>query len=173
MPEGLTIAAILPREDPSDIFIAKRARALSQLPAGARVGTSSVRRKAQVLRLRPDSNVCRCAATSIPLGQAGGRRNGCDPAGHGRLERLGLGERVTSVLNPDEWLPSLAQGAVGIEIRTSDARTASLTAALNDETASLELACERAFQAALDGTCRTPIAAWPASRANSFPFAAR
>ena len=159
LPEGLTIAAILPREDPSDIFIAKRARALSQLPAGARVGTSSVRRKAQILRLRPDLE-CLPLRGNVDTRLAkleAGETDAILLAMAG-LKRLGLGERVTSVLNPDEWLPSLAQGAVGIEIRTSDARTASLTAALNDETASLELACERAFQAALDGTCRTPIA---------------
>jgi hydroxymethylbilane synthase len=74
------------------------------------------------------------------------------------LKRLGLADRVTSVLNPDEWLPSLAQGAVGIEIRQSDEHTASLTVAVDDEAAATELACERAFQEALDGSCRTPIA---------------
>jgi hydroxymethylbilane synthase len=155
----LTIAAILPREDPSDVFIAKAARTLSELPAGARVGTSSVRRKAQVLRLRPDlecvplrgnvdTRLAKLAAgetDAILLAMAG-------------LKRLGVADRVTSVLNPEEWLPSLAQGAVGIEIRLSDARTASLIGALDDEAASTELACERAFQAVLDGTCRTPIA---------------
>jgi hydroxymethylbilane synthase len=159
LPEGLVIAAILPREDPSDVFIARKARTLAELPAGARVGTSSVRRKAQVLRLRPDlecvplrgnvdtrlSKLEFGETDAILLAMAG-------------LKRLGIAGRVTSILNPEEWLPSLAQGAVGIEIRLGDARTASLLAALNDEAASVELDCERAFQAALDGSCRTPIA---------------
>jgi hydroxymethylbilane synthase len=159
LPEGLVIAAILPREDPSDVFIARKARTLAELPAGARVGTSSVRRKAQILRSRPDvqcvplrGNVDTRLAKlesgevdAILLAMAG-------------LKRLGIAGRVTSILNPEEWLPSLAQGAVGIEIRLGDARTASLLAALNDEAASIELDCERAFQAALDGSCRTPIA---------------
>jgi len=74
------------------------------------------------------------------------------------LKRLGVAGRVTSILDVEEWLPSLAQGAVGIEIRQSDRHTTSLIAALDNEAASIELACERAFQAALDGSCRTPIA---------------
>ena len=159
LPDGLTIAAILPREDPSDVFIARRAHNLSDLPPGARVGTSSVRRKAQVLRVRPDlecvplrGNVDTRLAKlesgetdAILLAMAG-------------LKRLGLAGRVTAIMDIDEWLPSLAQGAVGIEIRADDARTAASIAALNDEAAAIELACERAFQGALDGSCRTPIA---------------
>ena len=159
LPEGLTIAAILPREDPSDVFIAKCAGTLSELPAGARVGTSSVRRKAQVLRLRPDLEC-------VPLRGNVDTRLAKLEAGEtdaillalAGLKRLGAAERVTSVLNPDEWLPSLAQGAIGIEVRLRDARTASLIGALDDQAASIELECERAFQAALDGSCRTPIA---------------
>ena len=159
LPDGLIIAAILPREDPSDAFIAKRARTLSDLPAGARVGTSSVRRKAQTLRLRPDLEC-------VPLRGNVDTRLAKLEAGEtdaillatAGLKRLGIAERVTSILKPEEWLPSLGQGAVGIEIRLSDTRTASAIGALDDETASTELACERAFQAALDGSCRTPIA---------------
>ena len=159
LPQDLILAAILPREDPSDVFIAKRARTLLQLPAGACVGTSSVRRTAQVLRARPD---LKC----VPLRGNVDTRLAKLEAGEidaillamAGLKRLGVADRVTSVLGPDEWLPSLAQGAVGTEIRRSDARTASLVGALNNEAASVELACERAFQAALDGSCRTPIA---------------
>ena len=159
LPEGLVIAAILPREDPSDVFIARKARTLAELPAGARVGTSSVRRKAQILRSRPD-------VQCVPLRGNVDTRLAKLEAGEtdaillamAGLKRLWLARRVTSILNTEEWLPSLAQGAVGIEIRLGDARTASLLAALNDEAASIELDCERAFQAALDGSCRTPIA---------------
>ncbi len=159
LPGGLAIAAILPREDPSDAFIAKRARALSDLPAGARVGTSSVRRRAQLLRIRPDLE-CLPLRGNVDTRLAkleAGEMDAILLAMAG-LKRLGLAGHVASILNPEEWLPSLAQGAVGIEIRQSDTKAASLIAALNDETAAIELACERAFQAALDGSCRTPIA---------------
>jgi len=159
LPDGLTIAAIRPREDPSDVFVATRARALSDLPAGARIGTSSVRRKAQVLRLRPDLDCVSLRGNvdtrltklesgeidAILLAMAG-------------LKRLGMAGRITAILDVEEWLPSLAQGVVGIEIRVDDARTALAVAALNDKAAAIELACERAFQGALDGSCRTPIA---------------
>jgi hydroxymethylbilane synthase len=159
LPEGLTIAAILPREDPSDGFIAKRARTLLELPAGARVGTSSVRRRAQVLRLRPD---LKCVAlrgnVDTRLAKLKAGKTDAILLAMAGLKRLGVADRVTSILDVEEWLPSLAQGAVGIEIRLSDTRTASLIAALDDEAASIELACERAFQGALDGSCRTPIA---------------
>jgi len=159
LPDGLTIAAILPREDPSDVFIATRARALSDLPAGARIGTSSVRRKAQVMRLRPDLD---CASlrgnVDTRLGKLESGEIDAILLAMAGLKRLGLAGRVTAILNIEEWLPSLAQGAVGIEIRGDDARTALTVAALNDKSAAIELACERAFQGALDGSCRTPIA---------------
>jgi hydroxymethylbilane synthase len=159
LPEGLTIGAILPREDPSDVFIAKRAHTLLELPAGARVGTSSVRRKAQILRARPDLEcVLLRGNVDTRLAKLESGETDAILLAMAGLKRLGLADRVTSVLSTEEWLPSLAQGAVGIEIRKSDARTASLIGALNDETAATELACERAFQAALDGSCRTPIA---------------
>ncbi|HEY0281839.1 MAG TPA: hydroxymethylbilane synthase [Rhizomicrobium sp.] len=159
LPEDLTIAAILPREDPSDVLIAKRAPTLWQLPAGARVGTSSVRRKAQILRARPDLE-CVLLRGNVDTRLAKLEAGEIDAVllALAGLKRLGLAERVTAVLNPKEWLPSLAQGAVGIEIRRSDMRTAALVGALDDEAAAVELACERAFQAALDGSCRTPIA---------------
>jgi hydroxymethylbilane synthase len=159
LPESLTIGAILPREDPSDVFIAKRAHTFSDLPLGARIGTSSVRRKAQVLRLRPDLE---CVAlrgnvdTRLAKLEAG--ETDAILLAMAGLKRLDLAEHVTSVLDVEKWLPSLAQGAVGIEIRQSDTHTASLIAALDDKAASIELACERAFQTALDGSCRTPIA---------------
>ncbi len=159
LPEGLAIGAILPREDPSDAVIARGARTLFELAPGARVGTSSVRRQAQLLRLRPDLR-CVLLRGNVDTRLAkldAGEMDAVILALAG-LNRLGLAERVTSVLPHQEWLPSLAQGAVGIEIRKFDARTASPVVALDDAPASIALACERAFQAALDGSCRTPIA---------------
>jgi hydroxymethylbilane synthase len=130
-----------------------------ELPVGARVGTSSVRRKAQILRARPDIEcVLLRGNVDTRLAKLEAGETDAILLAMAGLKRLGLADRVKSVLSTEVWLPSLAQGAVGLEIRKSDARTASLIGALNDEIAATELACERAFQAALDGSCRTPIA---------------
>ncbi|HEX3674566.1 MAG TPA: hydroxymethylbilane synthase [Rhizomicrobium sp.] len=158
LPPGLVIAALLPREDPRDAFVSLTAKTLAQLPKGARVGTSSVRRAAQVLRARPDLQ------TALLRGNVDTRLAKLD-AGEfdamllalAGLKRLGMAARATTLLDADDWLPALAQGAIGIEVRDGDASTSSIVAALNDPRTEIELACERAFQAALDGTCRTPI----------------
>jgi hydroxymethylbilane synthase len=156
LPDGLVIAALLPREDPRDVFVSLKAKTLAELPRGARIGTSSVRRQAQVLRARPDLE------TALLRGNVDTRLAKLD-AGQfdamllalAGLKRLGLETRATAVLDAQDWLPALAQGAIGIEIRESD--VPSPIAALNDPHTQIALACERAFQAALDGTCRTPI----------------
>jgi hydroxymethylbilane synthase len=157
-PEGLGIAALLPREDPRDAFLSHKAGSLKELPKGARIGTSSVRRQAQVMRARPDLE------TVLLRGNVDTRIAKLDAGtldaillAYAGLKRLGLAARVTSLLSPDDWLPALAQGAIGIEIRKGDVRTASFIRLLNDATTEVALACERAFQSALDGSCRTPI----------------
>lgn len=158
-PDGLGIAALLPREDPRDAFLSHQAASLEELPKGARIGTSSVRRQAQVKRSRRDLDV------TLLRGNVDTRLAKLDAGtldaillAYAGLKRLGLAARATTLLLPDDWLPALAQGAVGIEIRNDDLRTASAVIPLNDHATSIELACERAFQAALDGSCRTPIA---------------
>lgn len=159
LPEGLSLAAILPREDPSDAFLSHKAASLAELPEGARIGTSSVRRQAQILRARPDI-VC-----SLMRGNVDTRLAKLDAGDSDALllslaglKRLGLADRVTRILPTEDWLPALAQGAVGIEIRQNDAATRAAVAALNHAATALALDCERAFQAVLDGSCRTPIA---------------
>lgn len=159
LPAGLVIGAVLPREDPADVLVAKGARALAELPAGARVGTSSVRRKAQLLRARPDLDcvfVRGNVDTRLAKLDAGGLA--AIVLALAGLKRLGATERASAVLATDTWLPSLGQGAVGIELRQDDQRIAAAIAPLDDGATSIAIACERAFQAALDGTCRTPIA---------------
>jgi hydroxymethylbilane synthase len=159
LPPGLAIGAVLPREDPSDVLIAKSACTLLELPAGARVGTSSVRRQAQLARVRPDLN-CMLLRGNVDTRLAkleAGETDAILLAMAG-LKRLGLAARVTSVLAVGQWLPSLGQGVVGIEIRKADLPTASLVGTLDDEATAIALSCERAFQDALDGSCRTPIA---------------
>ncbi len=158
LPPGLAIAAILPREDPRDAFVSLKAKTLAELPKGARVGTSSLRREAQVLRARPDLE------TVLLRGNVDTRLAKLD-AGEfdamllalAGLKRLDVAHRATALLDAEDWLPALAQGAIGIEVREADAETTVIVATLNDARTQIELACERAFQSALDGTCRTPI----------------
>jgi len=158
LPKGLAIGAILPREDPRDVFISPSAGTLAELPKGACVGTSSVRRTAQVKRARPD------VATVLLRGNVDTRLRKLDEGAYDAiilalagLSRLGLAARATSILDPIEWLPALSQGAIGVEVRTSDARTQEAVCKLDDPVTATALACERAFQTALDGSCRTPI----------------
>jgi len=150
---------VLPREDPRDVFVSRKAQRLADLPKGARVGTSSVRRVAQVVRARPD------VETVLLRGNVDTRLARLEAGGYDAiilalagLKRLGLAERATRILDVAEWLPALGQGAVGIEIREDDARANAAIVPLNDKSTSIALACERAFQSALDGSCRTPIA---------------
>jgi len=157
LPAGLTLAATLPRENPADVVVG--AAPLPQLARGARVGTSSVRRKAQVLRARPDAN-CVILRGNVDTRLAKLDSGSVDAillalAG---LKRLGLSVRAAYILSTDEWLPSLGQGAIGIEIREEDARAAQAVEPFDHASSSIALACERAFQAALNGSCRTPVA---------------
>jgi hydroxymethylbilane synthase len=158
LPNGLAIGAILEREDPRDAFLSSTARTLAGLPKGARVGTSSVRRQALVHRARPD------VETVLLRGNVDTRLAKLDAGDYDAiilasagLNRLGLGHRITTPLETGLWLPALAQGAIGIEYREGDMEIAAAIAALNHEPTAVALACERAFQSALDGSCKTPI----------------
>jgi hydroxymethylbilane synthase len=159
LPLGLVLTTILERENPADVFLSRIAPSLKALPQGARVGTSSVRRAAQLKRARSDLvPVLLRGNIDTRLRKLG--ENGVEAillalAG---LKRLGLQEQVTEILPTDEWLPSLAQGAIGVEIREADTRAAAAVAPLDHLPTAIALGCERAFQAALDGSCKTPIA---------------
>jgi hydroxymethylbilane synthase len=157
LPGGLALGAVLAREDPSDVLVSPVP--LSQLLAGARVGTSSVRRRAQLLRARPDADcVILRGNVDTRLAKLDSGLTDAILLALAGLKRLGLAARASHVLPTDEWLPSLGQGAIGIEIRENDVRAAAAVRPLEDPASAIALACERAFQAALDGTCRTPIA---------------
>ena len=159
LPDGLGIACVLPREDPRDAFLSPVAVDLAGLPHGARVGSSSVRRTAQALRVRPDLEVVAFRGNvdnrlaKLAAGKVAATFLAC--AG---LNRLGLADRITSALPVDVMLPAVAQGAVGIEIHQDDERIAGLIATINDDASAITVAAERAFLAALDGSCRTPLA---------------
>jgi hydroxymethylbilane synthase len=157
LPPGLALSAFLEREDPSEAFLSGKSKSLEDLPKGARLGTSSVRRHAQAARKRPDLDIVLLRGnvdTRIAKLDAG-EMDAIFLAG---LKRLGLQHRATAILDPDRWLPSLGQGVIGIEIRETDTQAREMTGLLNHEPTELALICERAFQAALDGSCRTPIA---------------
>ena len=159
LPDGLVIAAVLKREDPRDAFISVSHATLADVPAGGTVGTSSLRRQAQVLHRRPDLEVVpfrgnvETRLKKLADGQADATFLAC--AG---LNRLGLTEHIRAKIDTDVMLPAVAQGAIGIEIRAHDEETAALVAPLNDEATALCVAAERAFLATLEGSCRTPIA---------------
>ncbi|MGI3169349.1 hydroxymethylbilane synthase [Pseudooceanicola sp. C21-150M6] len=158
-PEGLVLDCYLPREDPRDAFVSTLYGGLSVIPAGQTVGTSSLRRRAQVLIRRPDLTVVEFrgnvqtrlrklsegVAVATFLAMAG-------------LHRLNRPEIATSALTPEEMLPAVAQGAIGIERRADDTATAALLEAIHDPETAQRLTAERAFLAALDGSCETPIA---------------
>lgn len=158
LPDGLEIAALLRREDPRDAFLAHNAKSLADLPSGARVGTSSVRRQALVLRARPDLEIALLRGNvDTRLGKLDAGDFDAILLALAGLKRLGLESRATAILPAEQWLPALSQGAVGIEIRSADESARQAVSGLNDRATAIALACERAFQAALDGSCRTPI----------------
>ena len=161
LPPGLVIAAMLPREDPRDALIAGPGVArIADLPEGVVVGTASLRRGAQLLARRPDLQV-------VPL--RGNVQTRLRKLGEGEvaatflalagLRRLGLEAAASGVIEPDEMLPAVAQGAVGIEVREGDKRVLGLLAGIDHAATFRAVVAERAFLAALEGSCRTPIAA--------------
>ena len=158
LPDGLVIAGFLPREDARDVFISRKAKTISDLPAGARVGTASPRRQAMVKRLRPD------VAVTMLRGNVETRLRKVDDGevdatvlAAAGLKRLGLMSAATAIFDADEFLPAVGQGAIAIETRTDDGKIRTLVAMVDDTDTATALAAERAFLAILDGSCRTPI----------------
>lgn len=158
-PAGLELDCYLPREDVRDAFVSPRFASLSDLAPGAVVGTSSLRRRAQLIHRRPDLAVVEFRGnvqTRLKkLGEGAAEATLLAMAG---LNRLGMAHVAQAVIEPDEMLPAVAQGAIGIERRQGDDRAAGLLAAIHHRATGERLAAERAFLAALDGSCQTPIA---------------
>ena len=160
LPEGLAITCTLPREDARDAFLSFHAASIDDLPTGAVVGTSSVRRAAQLLAMRPDLEIIGFRGNvdtrlkKLKDGVAQATFLAC--AG---LRRLGLEDEITQAVPVDVMLPAVAQGAIGIETRSDDARTLELLAPLNDDETADRVAAERGFLIRLEGSCRTPLAA--------------
>src|SRR5262249_52892755 len=159
LPAGLVIAAVLPREDPRDVFISRKAKSLPELPRGAVIGTASLRRQALVKHLRPDVSVVTFRGNvETRLRKLEDGVVDATLLALAGLKRLGLGKEATAVLSVDEFLPAVGQGIIAIEARAGDARTRTLLADIDHAETATALAAERAFLAALDGSCRTPIA---------------
>lgn len=158
-PEGLVLDCYLKRADVRDAFVSPRYGSIAELPLGATVGSSSLRRRAQLALRRPDLKLVEFrgnvqtrmrkldegVADATFLAMAG-------------LTRLGMADVARSAIAPEEMLPAVAQGAIGVERRSADARVAGLLEAIHDRETGLRLAAERAFLARLDGSCETPIA---------------
>jgi hydroxymethylbilane synthase len=159
LPRGIVIAAVLPRADVRDAFIGATAGTLGELPPGSTVGTSSLRRAAQVCRARPDLRVVDFRGNvETRLKKLGEGQADATLLALAGLERLGLAARATSILSTEEMLPAVAQGAIGVTCREDDAKLRALLEPLNDVASATTVACERGFLARLDGSCKTPIA---------------
>jgi hydroxymethylbilane synthase len=160
MPDGIVLACVPSREDPRDAFIALRAKSLMDLPPSATVGTASLRRQAQTLHLRPDLKV------EMLRGRVETRlakiESGAFDATYlalAGLRRLGLENHAASLVNEADMPPAPGQGALAITARAGDGKTLALLAPLNIAEHAITTTAERAFLQALDGSCRTPIAA--------------
>jgi hydroxymethylbilane synthase len=160
LPASLVIAALLARADPRDALLCRRGTALADLPTGARLGTSSLRRQAQVLAARPDLRIepLRGNVDTRLRRLEGGELDAIVLACAG-LARLGFESRISARLGPDTMLPAVGQGAIGIECRIDDTRVRGLLRALDDAPTRIALAAERAFAHRLGGSCQSPIAA--------------
>jgi len=159
LPTGFCIAAVLPRANPLDAFLSLRHSRFEDLPAGARIGTSSPRRQAQLRHARPDLRLelLRGNVDTRLRRLEEGRLDAILLACAG-LERLGLGARITQQLDPDLSLPAVGQGVIGIECREDDATSRAALEALHHEESFVRLCAERAFAQALGGSCHSPIA---------------
>jgi hydroxymethylbilane synthase len=171
IPPGLVIAGVSSREDVRDALVARKGWRLAQLPGGAQVGTSSLRRRAQLLALRPDLEIVsirgnvetrlrkleELSLDAVVLASAG-------------LARLGLEGRITERLAVETLLPAVGQGALGLECREDDARTRGLALALSDAGAAAAVEAERAFLARLEGGCQVPIAGYAVAEGEDVAF---
>jgi len=171
LPGGLAVGAVLPREDPRDAFISLRHADFNALPLNAVVGTSSLRRKSQVLNARPDLRVVEFRGNVQTrlrkLEEGVAEATFLAVAG---LKRLGMQDRITAPVPIERMLPAVAQGVIALEIRDGDEATAALIAPLNDPETAVAATAERTFLARMEGSCRTPIAGYAVINAGELLF---
>nr|WP_298686765.1 hydroxymethylbilane synthase [uncultured Dongia sp.] len=161
LPDGLEICCLLEREDPRDVLISRSGNSIATLPQGAVIGSASLRRQAQLLALRPDLKVVtlrgNVGTRLAKLAKGDADATLLALAG---LKRLGKADVATAILDMTEMLPAVAQGAIGIEIRAADRRMRDLLQPLHHRATEIAVTAERACLAELEGSCRTPIAAY-------------
>ena len=159
LPSGLIIGAVLPREDPRDVLVCERAHTIDDLPRAARVGTASLRRAAQLLHRRPDLEMVMLRGNvETRLRKIRDGHADATLLALAGLRRLGRDDAAASVIASAEMLPAVGQGAIALECREEDERIIALLATIDDSESAACLVTERAMLAALDGSCRTPIA---------------
>jgi len=171
LPAGVTLACVPEREDPRDAFICRGVRTLDELPAGATIGTASLRRQAQVLFARPDLRVVTLRGNvDTRLRKLDSGEADATFLALAGLKRLGLQHEAASLIDPEAMPPAACQGALAITTRADDTRTLEALAPMEDARARIEIEAERAFLEALDGSCRTPIAALARAQAGALSF---
>lgn len=159
MGEGLCLGAVLPRENPQDVLISSKENTLQTLPPGALIGTSSLRRIAQLKALRPDIEVVNMRG-NVETRIRKMEEQGLDGIilAYAGVKRLGFEHFIKEIIAVDKIMPAVGQGAIAIEIRADDLRTSQLIREINDENCCLETTAERAFLAELEGGCQVPVA---------------
>jgi hydroxymethylbilane synthase len=163
MPPGLALGAVLVREDPRDVLVTRDGSTLATLPQGARVGTSSIRRRAQLLALRPDLQMLDIRGNvQTRLEKVASGAYDASMLALAGLRRLGLEASATEVFGPEVMLPAPGQGALGVQVRSDDRRVLDLVARLDHAPTRLATACERGVLGALEGGCQAPVGTWTA-----------
>ena len=165
LPPGHTLAAVMPRNDPRDVLVSRDGQGLNELPPGARVGTGSVRRAAQVLARRPDLEIVLLRGnvdTRVRKVTGEGRDIEAEAAVLAAvgLQRLGMERVITEYLEPDVMLPAVGQGSIGIECLESNTEACVVAALTEEREQRIAAEAERAFLAAVGGFCRTPLASY-------------
>jgi hydroxymethylbilane synthase len=171
LPDGLVISAYLEREDVRDALVSRNGQSFADLPRGAGLGTGSIRREAQAMRLRPDIEIRPLRGNvHTRLRKVEDGEFDATILGMAGLNRLGLAAAITQILPVADFLPAVGQGAVAIETREDDSETRELLAAINHAPTGIAVTMERAFLAVLDGSCRTPIAGYAVLSGVEFVF---
>ena len=158
-PEGLHLAVIMEREDPTDAFVSNRYPTLADLPANARIGTSSLRRQCQIKAKFPDAEILSLRGNvNTRLAKLDNGEFDAIILASAGLKRLGMAERISVTLSPVESLPAIGQGAIGIECRINDSETKQILSVLHHRDTQIRVSAERAMNSALHGGCQVPIA---------------
>ena len=163
LPEGMTLGAVLERADPRDALVSHRGVTLDAIPAGTKIGTSSPRRQAQIAARRPDLEIVPIRGNvDTRLRKAAGEECDATVIAVAGLDRMGMADVITEYLSPEEFVPPPGQGAMAVEIRADDSRTAEVVASADHTPTTAAITAERSFLEALGGGCQVPVGAYAA-----------